>query len=116
MAKTIRVKFRNHFKVAIPFKDSVTFENELNKKGLDFYVDYKLDSFSGSLIEYHILQKDRSAISAFLQDNEIIDNSDALQFAGFSAEPNFMGLYLKFVGAFVTLMTLLKAIDLFINP
>lgn len=116
MPRTFRVRFRNHFKVDIRFKDTVKFENELNDRGLDFYVDYQSESPSGALIEYYILQKDKTVVSEFLQENEIAVNADAVQFTSLNLQPNFMSLYLKLVGAFIVLMALLQVIDTVVNP
>ncbi|ESU22347.1 hypothetical protein FEDK69T_23310 [Flavobacterium enshiense DK69] len=116
MPKTIRVKLGKHFKVAVQYKDVVSFENELNNKGLDFYLNCKDESSQCSLVSYYLFEKDRSAVDDLLQENEIVANYETLQFANLSEQKNFMGLYIKLVGVFIVLLVMLKVVDAIVKP
>jgi hypothetical protein len=116
MPNNIRIKSENHFKVEIRFKDTAVFENELNEKKVDFFSDYKNESTSDSLIQYFLLRKDKAAVDAFLQSNEIVVNSKMLQFENLNKERNFTRIYLRFVGLFIMLMMMLEAIEIFLKP
>lgn len=116
MPKTIRVKLGKHFKVAVQYKDVVSFENELNNKGLDFYLNCKDESSQCSLVSYYLSEKDRSAVDDLLQENNIIANYETLQFADLSDQKNFMGLYFKLVGVIIVLLVVLKVMEAVVKP
>lgn len=116
MPKTIRVKLGKHFKVAVQYKDVVSFENELNNRGLDFYLNSKDEPSQCSLVSYYLSEKDRSAVDDLLQENDIVANYETLQFAGLSDQKNFMGLYVKLVGVFIVLLVVLKVIEAIVRP
>ncbi|HSD13411.1 MAG TPA: hypothetical protein VLB74_02045 [Flavobacterium sp.] len=116
MPKTIRVKLGKHFKVAVQYKDVVSFENELNNKGLDFYLNSKEEPSQCSLVSYYLSEKDRPAVDDLLVENQIVANYETFQFADLSDQKNFMGLYFKVVGVFIVLLVLLKVVEAVVNP
>lgn len=116
MPKDIRVKFRDHFKVDVRTKDVNLFEEELNRKGVSYYVDTVPDVFSGSLVQYYLLNKDKEILETFSEGNEIIVLSECLEYPVFNEEQKFMHLYLKLVGVFILLLVALKIIDEVLRP
>jgi len=116
MPKDIRVKFRDHFKVDVRAKDVRLFEEELNQKGVSYYVDVLPDAFTGSLVQYYLLDKDKMIIENFSEGNEIIVLSECLEYPTFNEEQKFMHLYLKIVGVFILLLVALKIIDEVVRP
>ncbi len=116
MPKTISVKFKNHFKVDVHAKDVLLFEQELNQKGLDFYVSQTSEPSSGSLVQYYLLDKDKPVIDSFLENTDIIVLSEILEYSVFGDQRKFMNRYLKLVGVFIVLMLLMKTVDAVVNP
>lgn len=116
MPKDIRVKFRDHFKVDVRTKDVRLFEEELNQKGVSYYVDAVPDAFSDSLVQYYLLNKDKEIIETFSEAKEIIVLSEWLEYPTFNVEQKFMQLYLKLVGVFILLLVALKIIDEVVRP
>lgn len=117
MPKNIKVKFRDHFKVNVHSKDIALFEEELNRTGLTFYVDYTTQPSSGSSVQYYLLNKDKSVIEAFLKHNEIVVLSEAVEFSSvLGEERKFMKLYLRLLGVFIGLLLFLKIFEMFVSP
>lgn len=116
MPKDIRVKFRDHFKVDVRTKDVCLFEEELNRKEISYYVDTLPDTFSDSLVQYYLLDKDKAIIEAFSEGKEIIVLSECLEYPMMDEEQMFMRLYLKLAGVFILLLVVLKIIDEVVRP
>ena len=93
MPNTIQVKYQNHFKLYIQFKDNIPFENELINKNLNYYRDEK------SIINfrYFILDEDRQTIDLILKNNNIIGNIESLPIQDFEQEKKIQSIYLKVV-------------------
>ena len=116
MAKTIKVKIGRHFKVAVQYKDVLSFESELNDKGLDFYTDCASESSQGSLVFYYLSEKDRPVVDAFLEENGIVALSETLELVDFIDQRKFTSLYLKLVGIFIVLWVVLKVAETIVTP
>ncbi len=69
MANSIEVKFQEHFKLNVLFKDYILFENLLLENNIDYYYNINENSDISDGIRFFLLDKDRIIIDQLLIDN-----------------------------------------------
>jgi hypothetical protein len=65
------IKHENHFKLYVAVEDRFTFETELTKNGIQYYVNTDEQVYVGSEIRYFLKDMDRKAIDKVVLENEI---------------------------------------------
>ena len=86
MANSAEVKFQNHFKFNVLFKDYILFENLLLENDIDFYHNSNENSDISDGTLFFLLDKDRIVIDKILIDNEIIASTETIMISDFREE------------------------------
>ena len=73
----VNIKFENHFKVYIPFRDKIIFESELANNNIDFYFDENQPNINVS-IRYFFKDTDAIEIDKIIRENQIISSVENL--------------------------------------
>jgi len=107
MANTSKVKFNNHFKLYILFKDDIIFENELIKSDIEYFKDLNQVG-SQEEIRYFLLDDDKDLINSFLLKNNIVASIESLNIADFQHQKKMQYLYLKIVVVVVIILLLVS--------
>lgn len=110
MSNSVKVKFQNHFKLYILFKDKILFENELIKRDIEYYEDFE-NQPGGDNVRYFLLDKNREIIDLILKENEIIGSIETLPIMDFRQERKIQYLYLKFAFLVAVIMVLIILFD-----
>ena len=105
----IDIKFQEHFKLNILFKDKILFENVLIENNIPFC---KNDLTNDSL--YFLLDKDKIKINDLLIKNEIIASTETIPTYDYREQKKVQKLYFKIL-LIVTLITVIAIffMDLF---
>lgn len=86
MANSAEVKFQDHFKLNVLFKDYILFENLLLENNIDFYHNSNENSDISDGTLFFLLDKDRVMIDQLLIDNEIIASTETIMISDFREE------------------------------
>ena len=86
MANSPKVKFQDHFKLNILFKDYILFENLLLENNIDFYHNSNENSDISDGTLFFLLDKDRIVIDKILINNEIIASTETIMISDFREE------------------------------
>jgi len=102
----ISVKFENHFKLYIPFRNKIMFESELINNNIAYYFDENQQYINIS-VKYFFKDKDASKIDKIIRENQIISSIEN-QVYDYKQEQKIQKLYL--IVAIATIMIILLAI------
>jgi hypothetical protein len=91
--KTTDVKFQNHFKLEVPFKDIIIFESELEKAAIDYYFE-EHEPFISDGVKYFLLDRDREKIDQILLKNELIAGTETISVLDYRVNAKIQKLYL----------------------
>lgn len=86
MANSAEVKFQDHFKLNVLFKDYILFENLLFENNIDFYHNSSENSDISDGTLFFLLDKDRVIIDKLLIDNEIIASTETILMSDYREE------------------------------
>ncbi len=86
MANSPEVKFQNHFKLNVLFKDYILFENLLLENNIDFYHNSNENSDISDGTLFFLLDKDRVIIDKLLIENEIIASTETILMSDYRQE------------------------------
>ena len=86
MANSAEVKFQEHFKLNVLFKDYILFENLLLENNIDFYHSNNENSDISDGTRFFLLDKDRAIIDQLLIDNEIIASTETIMISDYREE------------------------------
>ena len=114
MANSIDVKFQEHFKLNVLFKDYILFENLLLENNIDFYHNSNENSDISNGTLFFLLDKDRVIIDKILIDNEIIASTETILMSDYREETKVQKfhflVYLIVVGLLILVIFI---VDLF---
>lgn len=116
MSNLIQVKYQDHFKLYILFKDNILFESQLLENHIDYFLDTNQVGSQENL-RYFLLDKDKEIIESILLKNKIIASIESLSIVDFEQEKKVQYLYLKValvISIILVLVSLL--ITIFQNP
>ena len=103
MANSIDVKFQEHFKLNVLFKDYILFENLLLENNIDFYHNSNENSDISDGTLFFLLDKDRVII-----DNEIIASTETILISNYREETKVQKfhflVYLLVVGLLILIL------------
>ncbi|RAK20628.1 hypothetical protein B0I03_10747 [Flavobacterium aquaticum] len=86
MANSAEVKFQEHFKLNVLFKDYILFENLLLEYNIDYYHNNNENSDISDGTRFFLLDKDRAIIDQLLIDNEIIASTETIMISDYREE------------------------------
>ena len=86
MANSPKVKFQEHFKLNVLFKDYILFENLLLENNIDYYHNSNENSDISDGTSFFLLDKDRIVIDKLLIDNEIIASTETIMISDYREE------------------------------
>ena len=86
MANSPKVKFQEHFKLNVLFKDYILFENLLLENNIDYYHNSNENSDISDGTYFFLLDKDRIIIDQLLIDNEIIASTETIMISDYRVE------------------------------
>lgn len=86
MANSKDVKFQDHFKLNVLFKDYILFENLLLENNIDYYHNSNENSDISDGTRFFLLDKDRIIIDQLLIDNEIIASTETIMISDYRVE------------------------------
>ena len=86
MANSPKVKFQEHFKLNVLFKDYILFENLLLENNIDYYHNSNENSDISDGTSFFLLDKDRIVIDKLLIDNEILASTDTIMISDYREE------------------------------
>ena len=114
MANSIDVKFQEHFKLNVLFKDYILFENLLLENDIDFYHNSNENSDISKGTLFFLLDKDRVIIDKILIDNEIIASTETILMSDYREETKVQKFYFSVFLIVVGLLILvIFIVDLF---
>ena len=114
MANSIDVKFQEHFKLNVLFKDYILFENLLLENNIDFYHNSNENSDISNGTLFFLLDKDRVIIDKILIDNEIIASTETILMSDYREETKVQKFYFSVFLIVVGLLILvIFIVDLF---
>ena len=114
MANSAEVKFQDHFKLNVLFKDYILFENLLLENDIDFYHNSNENSDISSGTLFFLLDKDRVIIDKILIDNEIIASTETILMSDYREETKVQKFYFSVFLIVVGLLILvIFIVDLF---
>lgn len=87
------MKFENHFKLYIPFRDKIIFESELLNNNIEFYYEENQPNINVS-VKYFLKDSDAIKIDKIIRENEIISSIEN-QILDYKEEQKIQKLYLK---------------------
>ena len=99
------VKFENHFKLYVPFRDKIIFESELINNNIEFYYEENQPNINIS-VKYFLKDSDANEIDKIIRENQIISSIEN-QILDYKQEQKIQKLYLKV--ATVTIIIILVA-------
>ena len=106
MINTSYIKYQDHFKLHVLFKDIIVFESELDKNNISFY---KETVQVGSTTAYFLEDKDRIAINKLLIENGIVASTDIISLTDYTDAKKANRIYF-YVACAVILMILLLTV------
>ena len=108
MSNSIDVKFQEHFKLNVLFKDYILFENLLLENNIDFYHNSNENSDISDGTLFFLLDKDRVIIDKILIDNEIIASTETIMISDYRVEKKVQKfhflVYLLVVGLLILII------------
>jgi hypothetical protein len=108
MANSAEVKFQEHFKLNVLFKDYILFENLLLENNIDFYHNSNENSDISDGTLFFLLDKDRIIIDQLLIDNEIIASTETIMISDYRVEKKVQKfhflVYLLVVGLLILII------------
>ena len=109
MYQNVEIKYQEHFKLNILFKDKILFENLLIENNIPFYKN----DLTNDLL-YFLLDKDRIAINNLLIQNGIIASTETIPTYDYREQKKVQMLYFKIL-LIVILITIIAILlmDLF---
>jgi hypothetical protein len=109
MYQNVEIKYQEHFKLNILFKDKILFENLLIENNIPFYKN----DLTNDLI-YFLLDKDRIGINNLLIQNVIIASTETIPTYDYREQKKVQMLYFKIL-LIVILITIIAILlmDLF---
>ncbi|WP_291107195.1 hypothetical protein [Flavobacterium sp. UBA6195] len=114
MANSAEVKFQDHFKLNVLFKDYILFENLLLENDIDFYHNSNENSDISNGTLFFLLDKDRVIIDKILIDNEIIASTETILMSDYREETKVQKFYFSVFLIVVGLLILvIFIVDLF---
>lgn len=114
MANSAEVKFQNHFKLNVLFKDYILFENLLLENNIDFYHNSNENSDISNGTLFFLLDKDRVIIDQLLIDNEIIASTETILMSDYREERKVQKFYfLVYLIVVALLILVIFIVDLF---
>ncbi len=114
MANSPEVKFQNHFKLNVLFKDYILFENLLLENNIDFYHNSNENSDISDGTLFFLLDKDRVIIDKLLIENEIIASTETILMSDYRQERKVQKFhFLVYLLAVGLLILIIFIVDLF---
>ena len=108
MANSPKVKFQEHFKLNVLFKDYILFENLLLENNIDYYHNSNENSDISDGTYFFLLDKDRIIIDQLLIDNEIIASTETIMISDYRVEKKVQKfhflVYLLVVGLLILII------------
>ena len=108
MANSPEVKFQDHFKLNVLFKDYIFFENLLLENNIDYYHNSNENSDISDGTYFFLLDKDRIIIDQLLIDNEIIASTETIMISDYRVEKKVQKfhflVYLLVVGLLILII------------
>ena len=86
MANSAEVKFQDHFKLNVLFKDYILFENLLLENNIDYHHNSNENSDISDGTLFFLLDKDRVIIGKLIIDNEIIASTETILISDYREE------------------------------
>jgi hypothetical protein len=106
MNNTIEIKFRDHFRLNIPFKDKILFEAALNEKNIPFHIDDNPMAYT----RYFLLDEDRQQIDAVLKEMGIIAGTDTIRMTDYGDSKKVHKVYLYVAIVVIALLVVVAGI------
>jgi len=103
------IKYQEHFKLLILFKDKIVFESELINHGIIFYTEENQPVISDG-IRYFLLDKDRFEINEILNKSGIIASTETISMSDYRDIKKAYKLYLIFSILFAIIIFVLTLI------
>ena len=107
MANNSKVKYQDHYKLIIPFKDDIIFETELMNQNIDYFKDEK----SIVNFRYFFLDNDTVKIDSILIKKEIIASIETLPIHEYKEEKKIQNFYLKIVIIVILILFLIELLN-----
>ena len=114
MANSIEVKFQEHFKLNVLFKDYILFENLLLENNIDYYCNINENSDISDGTRFFLLDKDRIIIYQLLMDNEIIASTETILFSDYRQERKIQKFHFLVYSIVILILVLIILIGDFI--
>jgi len=101
------IKFENHYKLYIPFRDKIIFESELTNNNIDFYYEENQPNINVA-VKYFFKDSDANKIDKIIRKNQIISSIEN-QVLDYKQEQKIQKLYIKVAIATVLIILFASA-------
>ena len=96
--KNTTVFNNNTFRLYIPFRKYIDFENILKKQNIDYSIDFEMPNSLTDFARFYFDKRDEKLVNQLLIENEIDATDDFFVPADYKKEQKIFHLYLKFAG------------------
>ena len=96
--KNTTVFNNNTFRLYIPFRKYIDFENVLQKKNIDYSIDFEMPNSLTDFARFYFDKRDEKLVNELLIENKIDATDDFFVPADYKKEQKTFLLYLKFFG------------------
>lgn len=109
----VSIKFENHFKLYIPFRDKIIFKSELINNNIDFYFDQNQPDINVS-IRYFFKDADAIKIDKIICENQIVSNIEN-QIVDYKEGQKIQKLYITVVISTILVFILICVVSSYFN-
>ena len=96
--KSTTVFNNNTYRLYIPFRKYIEFENILKKQNIDYSIDFEMPNSLTDFARFYFDKRDEKLVNQLLIENEIDATDDFFVPADYKKEQKTFHLYLKFAG------------------
>ncbi|MFC4816799.1 hypothetical protein [Flavobacterium sp. GCM10023249] len=111
----LNIAFENNIKLYVLQKDTILFESELKKQGIEYYCDIDNQVMVDNGIRYIFKATDSIKLDKILMENAIIASTETISIYDYRDAKKAQKLYFKVTGIVLAVMVLLLIIEHFFN-
>lgn len=111
-----QIKHQDHLKLNVLVKDTIKFENLMNRKQIPFYSEINEQPNTAEGIRYFILDTDRKRVDKLLVENDIIASTETISNHDFRDIKKLYKVYVWVAIIIILLISISLLIEFVTNP